>query len=121
MNSVNIIGRIATEIRIGETKNKEPVMNFRIAYDGGLKEKPASFFRVTVFGDYIELYDNLYKGQAIGIQGRLRQRVYEASEDEKVEIVEIVASKIDILEWKEKKKRRKYDNTEKIKEIEKEY
>lgn len=117
MNSVNIIGRIATDIKVGETKYKEKVMNFRLAYDGGIKDKPASYFRITVFGDYIDLYKYLYKGQAIGIQGRLRQRIYEPSEKEKIEIVEIIASRIDILEWKDKKKRRIYD-TDKITNLE---
>lgn len=114
MNSVNLIGRIATEIVLRTTATNLSVASFSLAVDRGyskekeLEEKEqgnptADFFNVVIWGkmaDVLKEYSS--KGKLVGVSGRLQTNNYNNKEGVKVYITEIVANNIDILEWNSK-------------------
>ena len=111
MNSVKLIGRIATEIEFKKLADEKTVANFVLAVDRGyskekkLEEKEkgnstADFINIIVWGKMAEvLYKHSAKGKLIGVSGRFQSGNYENKEGIKVYTIDIVANNIDILEW----------------------
>ena len=99
MNSVNIIGRLATEVEIRYTPNGKAVSNFSIAVDRTYNKDETDFFNVTIWGKSAEHCANhLGKGRLVGITGELRQERWQ-KEGKNYSKVKINANNVKFLDW----------------------
>lgn len=108
MNSVILIGRLTKDpdLRyIPGTGN--PVATFTVAVNRTFKNKEgnyeADFIPVQVWGKQAENCANyLQKGRQVGVSGRLQVRSYETQNGERRWVTEVVADRIEFLEWSSK-------------------
>lgn len=115
MNNVIIIGRL---VRDPELKfipsNGMAVTNFTLAVDKDLSKdkktefaaqgrQTADFIPVVVFGKIAESCANyLSKGKLTAVNGRIQTRSYTANSGEKKYITEVLANKVEFIDWGEK-------------------
>ena len=115
MNNVVLIGRLTRDPELRYIANSgTPVATFTLAVDRELsKEKrqemeskgqpTADFINIIVFGKSAEncaMY--LQKGRLAAVNGRLQSRSYEAKDGTRRYITEVVATRVEFLEWEEK-------------------
>lgn len=99
MNSVNLIGRIATDFNKSVVgKDKTPKVFFVLAVDNGNKGNDnADFIPVNVFGNQAKsLVQYMHKGSQIGVSGRITSW---RSQDGASHL-EVTASRVEFLETK---------------------
>ena len=104
MNSVILIGRTTKEIKLKILPTGTAVANFNIAVDREFqvkgKDKMTDFFNIVIFGKTAEYAANyLKKGKLCAVKGSIQNRIYDTKEGEKRYITEIVADRLQILEW----------------------
>lgn len=109
MNSVHIIGRLTKDPQISYISDKQTaVSRFSVAISRG-KDKDgndngADFPNIVVFGRQAENCERyLRKGKLVGIEGRLQTGSYE-KDGRKVYTTDIIANRIEFLEWDSKEK-----------------
>lgn len=105
MNSVVLIGRLTRDPEVRYiAESGSAVANFSLAVDRPFaKEKTADFFNISVFGKPAENCGKyLAKGRLVGIQGRLQTRSYETKTGEKRYVTDIIAERVEFLEWGDK-------------------
>jgi single-strand DNA-binding protein len=96
VNTVNVIGNLATEIEVREVGDKQ-LAKFLLAVNRVSKEGGADFVGVSVWERQAELCAQyLTKGQRVGIEGYLRSSSWE-EEGKRRREVEIVARRVDFL------------------------
>lgn len=96
MNSVNLIGRIATEIELKHLPDGTAVCNFTIAVDG-YKDK-THFFEVVAWRKTAKnTAKYMKKGREIGISGELQQDTWETDDGQNRSKVKINARRIQFL------------------------
>ncbi len=105
MNSVVLIGRLTKdpEVRyIPESQNA--VATFTMAVDRPFsKEKQADFIRITVFGKTAENCERfLTKGKLVAVSGRIQTGSYKNKEGATVYTTDVVADRVEFLEWGDK-------------------
>lgn len=114
MNCVMLIGRLTRDPELRYIPNTgTPVANFTLAVDKNLsKEKKqemeaqgqptADFINIVVWNKSAENVANyLSKGLKVAIQGRLQSRSYEAKDGGRRYVTEVVAERVEFLEWKQ--------------------
>lgn len=110
LNRVMLIGHLAAEPELRQTKNGHTVVNFPIATnrvfknEDGSKKEIVDFHRVLAWnklGDICGEY--LHKGQAIYVEGRLYNHSFDDNDGKKHFRTEIVADGLNILTWKKTK------------------
>lgn len=101
MNSVILIGRLVRDPELRFTANGKSVATFSIAVNRTYsKTNEADFFNIVVWGKPAENCANyLSKGRLVGVQGEIQNRSYETKSGEKRYVTEIVASRVEFLEW----------------------
>ena len=112
MNNVSLIGRLTREPELKYLPNGgQAVCKFSLAIDKGLsKEKKeearskgnptADFPNITVWGKQAESCANyLAKGRLVAIQGRLQTGSYNKPDGTKVYTTDVVADRVEFLEW----------------------
>ncbi len=105
MNNVVLIGRLTKDPELRYTAGSQmAVATFNLAIDRvGAKEKTADFIRIKVFGKMAENCEKfLAKGRLCGIQGSIQTGQYKNQAGETVYTTEIVANRVEFLEWGEK-------------------
>jgi len=108
MNSVILVGRLTKDPELRYIPGTgTPVANFSIAVNRDFVNKEgkreADFFNIVVYGKNGENCANyISKGRLVGIQGSIQNRAYETQAGEKRSITEIIASKVEFLESKNK-------------------
>ena len=104
MNNVVLIGRLVRDPELRYTANGKAVAQFSIAVNRPFsKTKEADFFNIVVWGKTGENCSNyLAKGRLVGVQGRLQSRSYENKAGVKKYITEVVADRVEFLEWGKK-------------------
>lgn len=96
MNSVAVIGNLATDVELRELAEDRKVASFLLAIDRNAEE--ADFVRVAAWNRQAELCDQyLSKGRRVGVEGRLRSSSWEDGEGKRRNSVEIVASRVEFL------------------------
>ena len=113
MNSVILIGRLTRDPEVRYTAGTQmAVATFTLAVDRiGAKEKTTDFPRVTVFGKQAENCERfLKKGRLCGIQGRLQTGSYTNKDGSTVYTTDVVADRVQFLEWTEKKQAETYED-----------
>ncbi|AOT70527.1 single-stranded DNA-binding protein [Geosporobacter ferrireducens] len=117
MNQVTLIGRLAKDPELRFTAGSgKAVATFTLAVDRPFaKEKEADFFRVVVWGKTGENCANyLAKGRLVAIQGRLQNNNFETQSGEKRFTTEVVADRVEFLEWGNKNENRGFNNPSNI-------
>ena len=107
MNSVNLIGRLTKEPQVRYTSDGLAVASFTLAVDRPAKkgeDKQADFPRITVFGKQAEnCAKYLAKGRLVAIMGRIQTGSYEKQNGDKVYTTDVIADRVQFLEWGEEK------------------
>lgn len=106
MNNWSGIGRLTKDPAISYISETQMcVAKFIVAIDDGWGEKKRTdFIPVTVFGKKAESCERfLTKGKLVGIEGKIQTGSYINKEGQKVYTTDIVASKVEFLEWDKKK------------------
>lgn len=95
MNSVQIIGRVGTDIECKDVGGK-PVASFRVAISEGKDQ--TTWLTVSAWERSAELCrDYVRKGDQIGVAGRISVREYTTKEGDKRTATEVVASRITLI------------------------
>ena len=123
MNSWNGIGRLTKDVELRFIPGSgQAVANFTMAIDKGLSRdkkaefeahaKPtADFIRILVFGKQAENCSQyLAKGRLVGIQGSIQTGSYKNNNGDTVYTTEILANRVEFLEWGEKQEQPKQDD-----------
>lgn len=105
MNQVILIGRLTKDAELFKSSSDgSSITKFNIAVDTGIDangNKLTSFFTICAFknnADVVVKYCK--KGDRIGIVGKLQQRTYTNKNGVNVNVVEVIANQIDLLEPK---------------------
>ena len=109
MNCVALIGRLTRDPEVRYLPEAQmAVASFSIAIDryrGAGKEKQTDFPKITVFGKQAENCERyLSKGRLVGVQGRLQTGSYKNKEGVTVYTTEVVADRVEFLEWGDRDK-----------------
>lgn len=105
MNNVVLIGRLTKDPELRFIPNSgKAVARFSIAVNREFsKDKEADFFNIVVWGKTAEYVANYsQKGRLIAINGNLRNNNYEDKNGTKHYTIEVVANRVEILEWGDK-------------------
>jgi single-strand DNA-binding protein len=102
MNTVNLIGRLTKNPQAKYTQDGMAICHFTLAVDR-MKKGEADFISVVAFGktaENLELFTA--KGKRVGITGRIQTGSYTNKEGQKVYTTDVIADRVDIIDWKEK-------------------
>lgn len=122
MNVAVLIGRLTKDPELRYTPKGTPMARFTLAVDKGLsKDKKAEmeannqpiadFISIVVWGKAAEnCATYLSKGRLTGVQGRIQSRSYETKDGSRRYITEVVAIKVEFLEWGDRKQDDNYDD-----------
>ena len=96
MNSVSLVGNLATEVELRQVGEKK-VASFLLAVGRSGRDTGADFVWISAWERQAELCaDHLSKGNRIGVEGRLKSRTWE-QEGRRRDAIEIVARRVDFL------------------------
>jgi single-strand DNA-binding protein len=97
VNSVNVIGNLATEVEVREVGEKR-VSKFLLAVNRASKEGGADFVGISAWERQGELCaEYLTKGRQVAIEGYLRSHSWEDEHGKRRREVEVVARRVDFL------------------------
>jgi single-strand DNA-binding protein len=102
MNSVHLIGNLATDVELRDVEPKEEaeqkkVASFLLAVDRGSRDGGADFVWVTAWDRQAELCaEYLSKGGRVAVDGRLKSRTWE-QDGRRRDAVEVVARRVEFL------------------------
>lgn len=105
-NTIALIGRIATDPEAKYTKHNTPVVNFSLANNkrtrkNGEQVDTVSFFPIVIYGKLAEaITPYLQKGKRIAVSGELEQRRWTSKKNKPCSAIEIIASSIQLLDYK---------------------
>lgn len=106
MNSVILSGRITRDPEVKQTPSQMSVARFNIAIDRGKdkngESRGADFPSILAFGKTAELVGRYgFKGQLVAVQGRIQTGSYD-KDGSKVYTTDVVADRVEFLEWRSK-------------------
>src|SRR3954469_7471156 len=102
MNTVSLVGNLATDVELKQVPQKEgehpkKVASFLLAVGRASKEAGADFVWITAWERQAELCSEyLAKGERIAVEGRLKSRTWE-QDGRRRDAIEIVARRIEFL------------------------
>jgi single-strand DNA-binding protein len=97
MNSVHLIGNLATEVDLRDVAGEKKVASFLLAVNRGGRDNGADFVWVSAWDRQGELCSEyLVKGNKVGIEGRLRSRSWE-QDGKRRDAIDVVARRVDFL------------------------
>ena len=98
MNTVNLIGNLASDVELREVGDGKRVATFLLAVDRPGQDRGADFVRVSTWDRQAEVCDQyLSKGKCVAVDGRLRSRSWEDAEGKRRSAVEVVANRVQFL------------------------
>ena len=97
MNKFIGSGRLAKEPEVRYTQNGKCVCSFTLAMDDGYGENKKTTFLPVIVWDKIgeACGNNLVKGQAVVVEGRMQVRSYDAQDGSKRYVTECVAQYVE--------------------------
>ena len=105
VNRVVLIGRLTrdpNELRVSPSGIS--VTNFTVAVDNRFSKQETSktdFIPVVVFNKLAEFITNYArKGALVAVEGRLQQRTYQNKDNQNVNVLEVIADNVQLLESK---------------------
>jgi single-strand DNA-binding protein len=97
VNTVNLIGNLATDVEVREAGEKQ-VAKFLLAVDRPSKDGGADFVGVSAWERQGELCaEYLSKGRQVGIEGYLRSHSWDDDQGKRRRMVEVVARRVSFL------------------------
>ncbi len=97
MNSVDLIGNLATDVELRDVGEDKKVASFLLAVDRGGRDGGADFVWVSAWDRQGELCaEYLGKGSRIAVDGRLKSRTWE-QDGKRRDAVEVVARRVEFL------------------------
>ena len=97
MNSVHLIGNLATEVELRDVGEEKKVASFLLAVSRGSRDGGADFVWISAWERQGELCaEYLAKGNKVAVDGRLKSRTWE-HEGKRRDAVEVVARRIEFL------------------------
>jgi len=97
MNTVNLIGNLATDVELRTVGEDRKVASFLLAVDRGGRDGGADFVWVSTWERQGELCaEYLGKGNRVALEGRLKSRTWE-QEGKRRDAVEVVARRVEFL------------------------
>jgi single-strand DNA-binding protein len=98
MNSVNLIGNLATDVELREVGGEQKkVASFLLAVGRGSRDAGADFVWISAWERQGELCSEyLAKGNRVGVVGRLKTRTWE-QDGRRRDAVEVVAQRVEFL------------------------
>ena len=108
LNKVILIGHLTRDPELRYTPNGTPLARFSLAVERDFKnqagEREVDFIPVVVWNRLAEIVsENLQKGRLLAVEGRLQVRSYETQEGQKRRVSEVVAEKVQFLDWPKEK------------------
>lgn len=102
-NCVFLIGRLTADPEVRYTSaTNTAIATFTVAVNRPTKEKQTDFIRVKVIGKPAETCEKyLKKGRMVGIEGSIETGDYE-SNGKKVYFTNVLASRVEFIDWGEK-------------------
>ena len=99
VNKVILVGHVGKEPIMSETNSGKTVTKFPLATSEKFKDKEkTTWHNIVIWGRQAEIAKEFVtKGRLLYIEGRIENRSYLDSEDEKRYITEIVAQKMQFL------------------------
>ena len=102
MNSVTLIGNLATDVELKELDAERKVASFLLAVDRPVAKEDgtpsADFFRVSTWNRQAELCGQfLVRGRQVAVDGKLRSRSWEDADGKRRSAVEVVADRVEFL------------------------
>jgi single-strand DNA-binding protein len=96
MNSVSLVGNLATDVDLKEISEKK-VASFLLAVNRAGRDAGADFVWISAWDRQGELCaEYLSKGSQVGVEGRLKSRTWE-QDGRRRDAIEIVARRLDFL------------------------
>jgi single-strand DNA-binding protein len=97
MNTVSLIGNLASDVELREVGEDKKVASFLLAVGRGARDAGADFVGVSVWDRQAELCaEYLSKGRRVGLEGYLRSRNWE-EDGKRRRVVEVVAKRVEFL------------------------
>jgi len=97
MNTVMLIGNLATDVELREVADEKKVASFLLAVGRGGADGGADFLNVAVWDRQAELCaEYLEKGRLVAVEGRLKSRSWE-DDGKRRTAVEVVARRVEFL------------------------
>ena len=105
MNKVLLVGRLTKDPEIRTLTSGGNVANFSIAVNRNFRNKEgnieADFINIVVFGRQVDnIARYVFKGNLVGIEGRMQTRTYDAQDGNKRYVTEVVADNVEFLSSK---------------------
>ena len=110
MNSVVLIGRLTHDPEVRYTGDQMAIASFSLAIDRAYRskdgEKQTDFPRIKAFGKTAELCERyIAKGRLVAVQGSIQTGSYKNKEGVTVYTTDVVADRVQFLEWGDKPSR----------------
>ena len=103
MNTVLLIGNLATDIELKDVAPDKKVASFLLAVDRPGRDSGADFVQVATWNRQAEVCDEyLSKGARVAVDGRLRSRSWEDADGKRRSAVEVVANSIQFLDTRKR-------------------
>jgi single-strand DNA-binding protein len=97
MNTVRLIGNLATDVEVRDIGEEKKVASFLLAVDRGGREAGADFVWISAWDRQAELCgEYLAKGRRVAVEGRLHSRTWE-QDGARRDAIDVVARRIDFL------------------------
>lgn len=97
MNTVNLIGNLATDVELRTVAEDKKVASFLLAVDRGGRDGGADFIWISTWERQGELCaEYLGKGNRVALEGRLKSRTWE-QDGTRRDAVEVVARRVEFL------------------------
>jgi single-strand DNA-binding protein len=98
VNTVTLIGNLATDVEVRDLGDDKKVANFLLAVDRPAAGDEADFVRVTAWNRQAEVCAQfLAKGRRVAVEGRLRSSSWEDNEGKRRSAIEVVAKSVEFL------------------------
>jgi single-strand DNA-binding protein len=99
VNSVSLIGNLATEVDLKDVGEDRKVANFLLAVDRPGPDGGADFVRIAVWNKAAEACQRyIGKGRRVAVDGRIRSRSWEDPDGTRRSAVEVVAHRVQFLD-----------------------
>ena len=98
MNTVQLIGNLATGVELREIGEEKKLATFVLAVDRPGQDRGADFVRIAAWDRQAEVCGQyLAKGKRISVEGRLRSRSWEDGDGKRRTSLEVVAGRVEFL------------------------
>ena len=97
MNTVSLIGNLATDVEVRDVGEEKKVASFLLAVDRGGRDAGADFVWISAWDRQAELCaEYLAKGRRVAVEGRLHSRTWE-QDGTRRDAIDVVARRVEFL------------------------